>query len=117
MHSLLKRTESHDELVRKASVELVDLSKALRKQMDQYAAREPLEEGECPLTWWRTWKDTFYLLAPLARDLLAMPASTADLERTFSHAGRIWTPRRLAIDPKLGSDILFCHENIKLGHL
>ena len=41
------------------------------------------------------------LVAPLARDLLAMPASTADLERTFSQAGRICTPRRLQIDPKL----------------
>ena len=88
-------------LVDKTQDQLVTLMKALRKQMDQYRGKVQTGEDECPREWWRNHKDTFFLLAPLARDLLAMPASTADLERTFSQAGRICTPRRLPIDPKL----------------
>ena len=54
-------------------------------------------------------------LSSLARDILGT-GSTAALERCFSNTGRVWTERRTRLDPRVGSDILLCHENINRGN-
>ena len=90
---------------------------SVKKQLRNYLSEPAASQTTDPLDWWRANQAKFPLLTPLARDLLAMPGSTAALERAFSHAGRIWAPRRLRTDRKLGAAILMCHENIRLGVL
>ena len=47
-----------------------------------------------PLEWWRTRKNTYPLLATLARRVLAVPATSASAERLFSKAGLTLTDKR-----------------------
>lgn len=84
-------------------------------QLKNYEDEPPLELEANALKWWRQKQERYSLLVPLARDLLAMPGSTAALERAFSSAALIWSAKRATIDKELGCDILFCHENIKRG--
>ena len=94
--------------------EAITLLKSIKKQIKNYRSEASPDFASSPLEWWRVRQAEYPLLAPLARDLLAMPGSTAALERTFSHAGFIWEKRRGRIDPRLGSGILFCHANIQM---
>ena len=60
---------------------------------------ESLKGARCadPLEWWRTntaTASTLSVLAPLARMYFALPASSADLERSFSSAGFILEGRQ-----------------------
>ena len=53
-----------------------------------------------PLPWWKGNYNRFPLVAALARQMLAIPATSAQSERLFSKAGQIVTDRRSS----LGSD-------------
>lgn len=53
-----------------------------------------------PLPWWKENSYRFPLVAALARQMLAIPATSAQSERLFSKAGQIVTDRRSS----LGSD-------------
>jgi hypothetical protein len=96
---------------------LLTLSSDIKKQVKRYKAELPIDWDSSPLEWWKRKQSLYPLLAPLARDLLAMPGSTCALERAFSKAGLIYSDRRRRLDPKVGSAILFCHELIRAGLL
>ena len=53
-----------------------------------------------PLSWWKENCNRFPMVAALARQMLAIPATSAQSERLFSKAGQIVTDRRSS----LGSD-------------
>ena len=53
-----------------------------------------------PITWWERNSDKLPLMAKLARVYLLSPASTADVERLFSIAGRVCRPHRSRLNPK-----------------
>ena len=49
---------------------------------------------------WRTWaKTTYPHLATMVRDILAVPATGAGVERQFSKSGKVETKLRAWIDP------------------
>jgi hypothetical protein len=60
-----------------------------------------------PLQWWKLNQNTFPLIAPIARRYLAIPASSAASERTFSTAGNIVTNKRCRLHPETVSTLVF----------
>ena len=63
-----------------------------------------------PLDWWKKWGSKFPNLAQLARRYLAMPATSAPVERLFSVAGLVATAKRNRLDPETVSLLVFVHE-------
>ena len=53
-----------------------------------------------PISWWEGNSTKLPLMAKLAKVYLLPPASTADVERLFSVAGRICRPHRSRLNPK-----------------
>jgi hypothetical protein len=62
------------------------------------------------LVWWKE-QTQFPKLRALARQLLAIPASSAASERSFSAAGCTVSARRTALSAENVDDILFLHSN------
>jgi hypothetical protein len=62
------------------------------------------------LTWWKD-QTQFPKLQTLARQLFAIPASSAASERSFSAAGCTVSARRTALSAGNVNDILFIHSN------
>ena len=50
---------------------------------------------------------------PVAKKLLAIPATSTPSERSFSVAGRLIEERRTSLDPDNVNALLFLHSNIK----
>ena len=65
------------------------------------------------LAWWKGNWHQFPKLATLARQVFAIPASSAASERSFSAAGCTVTERRTALSPDTVDSILFVHSNKK----
>src|SRR5271154_1541343 len=67
---------------------------------------------DAPLEWWHRhlaspqFGGTLHLLAPLARMYLALPASSADLERSFSSAGFILEGRHRLLVRNLEAQVV-----------
>lgn len=53
------------------------------------------------MDWWRANHEKFPHLAEQAREILAISATSADAERSFSISGHIMSPRRCRISPFL----------------
>ena len=87
----------------------------VRASLREYKQQATIQVEKCPLAWWAERQALFPLLSLLARDILGT-GSTAALERCFSNTGRVWTERRTRLDPRVGSDIPLCHENINRGN-
>ena len=54
-----------------------------------------------PLPFWKSHELEFPRLAILARNYLAVPASSATVERVFSRAGKVVTPTRTLLSPDI----------------
>ena len=65
--------------------------------------------------WWKDREDKLTLLSLVALAILAIPASTANVERLFSAAGRAINRRRPQLQRKPVSYMLFGHANIVRG--
>jgi hypothetical protein len=63
-----------------------------------------------PLLWWKNKEVLFPALAPLARAILAIPASSAPAERLFSHAGLTIAKDRCRLTPDVAADLIFLHD-------
>lgn len=61
---------------------------------------------------WRENRICFPRLAKLARNRLAIPASSGPSERVFSDAGLYYTSRSTNLRPELLDDLLFIRNNI-----
>jgi hypothetical protein len=57
--------------------------------LEQYLRVSKIESDADPLDWWRKNEDRFPKIARIARQILALQASSANVERVFSHAGTI----------------------------
>jgi hypothetical protein len=79
--------------------------------MERYEA-EPVEELDSdPLQYWRDHASKAYpLLSKLAKQLLAVPATSCPSERLFSAAGCIVTKRRAALTAKHAEQIISLYE-------
>ena len=67
-----------------------------------------------PLVWWKTYAATFPYLAQVARRYLAMPATSAPVERLFSVAGQVVTATRNRLHPETVTLLVFLHEALPL---
>ena len=97
-----------------------DANKVLN-ELDVYL-KEPLatnEEGEfhlsfSPLQYWKLNEHRFPALAPIARDVMGVPASSAKIDRTFSTAKDIKSAKRNKIKAALFQMPLFIKKNVHL---
>ena len=67
-----------------------------------------------PLVWWKQYAPRFPCLAQVARRYLAMPATSAPVERLFSVAGQVVTTTRNRLHPKTVTLLVFLHETLPL---
>jgi hypothetical protein len=65
------------------------------------------------LEFWSTMADSLPTLAKVAFQILTIPATSANVERSFSAAGQIVSERRSNISPDLVNDILLLHSTKK----
>ncbi|CAD6937265.1 unnamed protein product [Tilletia controversa] len=75
----------------------------------------PFRSGETTLGWWRDNAKNLRVLSEVARRVLASAGSTAAVERVFSAAGRICTPRRRSIAPATIQQLVIAQQLIKAG--
>ena len=61
-----------------------------------------------PLDWWRIYESRFPNLSRMARDYLAIPATSVPSERCFSIAGSVLTTRRAAMTEGMANAIMCC---------
>jgi hypothetical protein len=66
------------------------------------------------LEWWREHEQTLPLLSKLAKTVLAIPASSAATESSFSTAGYVLSPQRSQLNTSLVRSILVCRSNSDL---
>lgn len=77
-------------------------SSSAQAQVDNYLAETPAAEDTDPLMYWKSNKPSYPELTTLALRYLAIPASSAPVERLFSIAGKVFRPDRCLL-----SDIRF----------
>ena len=61
-----------------------------------------------PIEWWHTYESSFPSLSLMARDYLAIPATSVPLERCFSIAGNILTKQRGGMTEGIANAIMSC---------
>jgi hAT family C-terminal dimerisation region len=82
-----------------------ELERFLEDRLDvHYTEYEPTADGwkhvtktfmDCPLRWWRERGESLYpTLAPMAYDLLSIPAMSSECERIFSSTKKMITEER-----------------------
>ena len=83
-----------------------------KSEKDKYfdEACEPLHSKFEILTWWKKNKARFPVMAAMARDILAIPASTVASESAFSTGGRVLDAFRSSLTPRL-VEALICSQN------
>lgn len=76
------------------------------KEMRIYLKTQQIEIKEDPLKWWQEQMSTFPVLAQVARQILAIPASSAPTERVFSKLARVNAKDRCAMKPSMADALL-----------
>jgi hypothetical protein len=69
-----------------------------------------------PLAWWKKNATKFPLLATLAREYLAIPATSAPSERIWSRASRVLSLKRASLKAEVAQRIMFVNENLSILH-
>ena len=71
-------------------------------ELDRYLQLDPahLQGVQDPLQWWVSQRSAFPTLSQLALDILAIPAMSADCERTFSLSKLTLTTQRRSMAPR-----------------
>ena len=64
-------------------------------------------------TFWNYHKHDFHVLASVAHDYLAIPATSTDSERLYSLMSNIITKKRASLHPVTISALAFCNMNQK----
>lgn len=81
-------------------------------ELNFYQLLAPISLKENPLKWWKDHSARMPILAQLAKQFLAIPATSTPCERLFSDAGRIITKLRTSLEPCIASAIVTLFENI-----
>jgi len=75
-------------------------------ELPVYLSTPCLAEDADPLLFWKENQNSFPNLAVLACKYLAIPASSAPVERIFSVAGKIFRPERCRLNDKTFKELL-----------
>jgi len=67
------------------------------------------------LGWWRAHEATYPTLAKLAKEVLAIQATSCASERVFGHSGGVLTDKRSCTDPKNVGDLVFFYVNSRVS--
>ncbi|KAK7929853.1 hypothetical protein WMY93_006248 [Mugilogobius chulae] len=70
-----------------------------------------IAEGQNALLFWAMNMNTLSALYPIASRVLAVPATSAPVERVFSHGGIILRPHRAQTTDRLLANLVFCKCN------
>ncbi len=81
-------------------------------EFDTYLQEVGLGIDDNPLIWWKHNFNRFPYLAQIARQYLAIPATSAPAERIFSAAGLIVSDRRARLKPTIVDQLLFLNKNM-----
>ena len=65
------------------------------------------------MLWWKENEKKYPILSKLAKMNLAIPASQASTERSFSAAGNICTKKRSCLSPDHVEKLTIFHQNLK----
>ena len=84
----------------------------IKSELDHYLEEDVLAktDGFDVLTWWKVNPTKYPTLQYMARDFLAIPASTVASESTFSTGGRVVSPHRNRLHPNT-IEALMCAQN------
>lgn len=82
----------------------------VRQQLTQYLA-SAVEEEVNPLKFWSEHAEQLPDLCRLARKVLIVPATSAPVERLFSHGGIVTRPHRAGIGEGTLADIVYLKTN------
>ena len=80
-------------------------------EVEEYLAQPPIEKTSDPLQFWQTHEKKWPNLATLASRYLAIPASSAPVERLFSVAGKVFRPERASLSDKRFEELMFIRCN------
>ena len=75
--------------------------------MNDYLSKPSVPVDSNPLTFWKNHENTYHKLSLLAQKYLAIPASSAPVERLFSVAGKIYRPDRCNLSDKSFETLMF----------
>ena len=82
-----------------------------KSELQRYKEVSTISATMDPLEWWKHNEKSYPILAELARIYLAIPASQATCERSFSTAKRICTDERTALTPQHLGKYVFYKQN------
>ena len=80
-------------------------------QRRNYLTQPNIPEDHDPLQYWKQNKQTMLELTTLALYYLAIPASSAPVERLFSIAGKVFRPDRCRLSDKRFEELMFVRGN------
>jgi hypothetical protein len=69
-----------------------------RDELERYLSEQPSSEDTDILEWWRQHAGTYPCLARIARDYLAIPATSAPAERVFSGGADVVSKKRASLN-------------------
>jgi len=72
------------------------------------------DENDDILSFWRQYKQTFPLIASVARDILAIPASNTSVERQFSTCKNTVTDKRTKLGSEKLNKLIFLKKNMSI---
>lgn len=109
-----KRKRSIFERIEQQQVILSSQNKTTTEVID-YLSLPEIAVNENPLKFWHAHEDRFPILSSLAFKYLAMPASSASVERLFSVAGGIISARRASMTIETAEKVIFYREYLRQG--
>lgn len=68
-----------------------------------------------PITYWWQQRDTYPRLSKMALDVLTIPTTSDDCERSFSIAGDLLEPRRNRLQPDIIAALMCCRSYKRMG--
>ena len=77
----------------------------------KYLEEPVISQDNSPLVFWKQNNSKFPILAHVAECILAIPASSAPVERLFSIAGKIFRPDRCRLSDKHFHELVFIRSN------
>lgn len=88
-----------------------------KSEIEMYLGEALAPSSSDPLVFWKNNCNRFPVLSNIARKMLAIPASSAGVERVFSVTGCISRARRSKINAENVSRLLMVRENIDINSL
>ncbi|CAF4699778.1 unnamed protein product, partial [Rotaria sp. Silwood2] len=89
----------------------------VEKELENYFASTLVMEGDEKddiISFWKQHKQSFPLIASIARDILAIPASNTSVERQFSACKNTFTDKRTKLGSEKLNKLIFLKENMNI---